>query len=703
MSDRARHLTARALVAAASLLLVLALIAGYARRAAVDSDQFANRATAALRDDSVRSLVAQKVTDEVVLKNEADLLAARPIIESVASGIIGSSAFTELFRAAVRDVHRAVFHRDRDTVILTLADVGTVLAAALQRLRPKLADELEVTGRVELMKRDLGSFGADLARIGDDVRLLAVFLFAFTLVLVAAALVVSPDRRRTVVDLGTGAAAGGVVVVVGYAVVRSLAVDPFEDPQERAAASAIWDAFLGDLRTAGWILAGSGAVVAASAASLIKPIDVRPALRRAAEWITTEPTRPAWRVLRGVALVAAGLIVILARDAVIALLFTLLGVYLIYAGVSAILRLVYRAPAEERPAAAAPRRRFAAPLLAAGVIAAAVAIFVGSGGTTTAAPADGGCNGHEVLCERPLDEVALPATHNAMSVPLPGWYSAEQERPIADQLADGIRGLLIDTHYADRLAGGRLRTDFGSRQDLRRQVEQDGVSPGAIDAALRIRDRLFSGEGERGMYLCHTFCELGGTPLASVLDDIRDFLVSHPDDVLVVINQDYVTPEDFVGAVRDAGLGEMVYQPPTRGSWPTLRQMIDSGRRVIFLAENHAGAAPWYQLAYEALTEETPYTFPKVAELTDPVELPASCEPNRGPPGAPLFLANHWISTDPVPRPSDAAKVNAFAPLLRRMRECERLREHSVNLVAVNFYLEGDLFRVVDALNGVRR
>ena len=45
----------------------------------------------------------------------------------------------------------------------------------------------------------------------------------------------------------------------------------------------------------------------------------------------------------------------------------------------------------------------------------------------------------------------LPATHNSMSVPLPGWYSAEQDKPIADQLADGVRGLLIDTHYADRL------------------------------------------------------------------------------------------------------------------------------------------------------------------------------------------------------------------------------------------------------------
>jgi hypothetical protein len=120
------------------------------------------------------------------------------------------------------------------------------------------------------------------------------------------------------------------------------------------------------------------------------------------------------------------------------------------------------------------------------------------------------------------------------------------------------------------------------------------------------------------------------------------------------------------------------------------------------MAENHAGAAPWYQLAYQRLTEETPYTFPRVAQLTDPAKLPASCEANRGPARASLFLVNHWISTDPLPRPSDAAKVNAYDPLLARMRDCARLRRHTVNLVAVNFYLEGDVFRVVDRLNGVR-
>ena len=198
--------------------------------------------------------------------------------------------------------------------------------------------------------------------------------------------------------------------------------------------------------------------------------------------------------------------------------------------------------------------------IAVGVVAVLIGAFVGTGGTTTAAPAKGPCNGHIELCERPLDEVALAATHNSMSVPLPGWFSSQQDRPIGDQLRDGVRGLLFDTHYADRLPNGKVRTFFGSPEQLRTQAKLDGVSNDAVAAAKRIRDRLgFEGEGERGMYLCHSFCELGATRLDSVLDDLHTFLVANPGAVVVVINQDYVTPEDFVGAVKDAGVAEFAY------------------------------------------------------------------------------------------------------------------------------------------------
>jgi hypothetical protein len=708
-SHPGRLIASRALVVLASLAIVLALVAAYARQAAVDSDQFANRATAALRDDSVRSLIAQKVTDEVILKNEADLIAARPIIESVASEIVGGRAFTGLFRKAVRDVHRALFKRDKNTVTLTVSDVGTVLAAGLEQLRPALADKLQSTRRVELVQSNIGSLSGTLADIAETVQLLALFLLVLSLGLVAGALALSSDRRQTVVELGVGAAVAAVLLVVAYAVTRSIAVEHVEGPDEQAAARAVWDAFLGDLRTSAWILAAFGAVVAASAASLIKPRPFGEPLRVAAAWLSREPQRPALRVLRGALFVAAGVTVLVERNAVLALLMTALGVYLIYEGVSAVLRLVYRPEKHEeeeperRPVRPARRRRFATALVPVVLIAVVVALFLGSGGTTTAAPAKGPCNGRMELCDRPLDRVALAATHNSMSVPLRGWYSSVQERPIADQLSDGVRGLLIDTHYADRLPNGNVRTFFGSSEELRKRVKADGVSDNTVAAALRLRDRLgFEGKGERGMYLCHSFCELGATRLDSVLDDLRAFLVATPGAVVVVINQDYVTPDDFVEAVRKADLEEFAYTGPIRGEWPTLREMVDSNERVVFLAENEAGGAPWYQLAYDSITEETPYAFKKVAQLISPDALAATCEPNRGPEGAPFFLLNHWITTDPVPLPSHAAKVNAYDPLLERARDCQRIRNHLPNLVAVNFYREGDLFRVVDTLNGLR-
>jgi hypothetical protein len=708
-APRSRALTARVLVVLTAIVMVFALVAGYARRAVVDSDQFANRATAALRDDSVRTLIAERVTDEVVLRRQADLLAARPLIESALSGIVGGAPFQGLFRTAVRDVHRAVFDHDEDTVTLTVADVGTVLSAALEKLQPTVARQVRAADRVEVIERHGQTLGASVADAARAVRLLSIVLPLLCLALAAGALWASPDRRRTVAELGVGAAAAGIAVVVLLGVTRGVAVREVHGADERAAAGAIWDAFLGDLRTAGWILAACGAIVTAAATSVLRPMDLGERLRRLAEYVAAEQPTPPRRALRAVALIAAGVVVLLARDAVLSLVVTLAGVLLIYAGVNALLRLIYRPRAIAAADAPAPdekrrsRRRLLVPVAAGGLVIVVVAAFLGTGGASTAAPRTSACDGHPELCDRPLDRVALVATHNAMSVPLPGWFSAEQDRPIAGQLEDGVRGLLIDTHYADRLRNGRLRTYFGSPEDERKQAAQDGIGPDAVDAALRIRERLgFRGEGTRGMYLCHTFCEIGATSLGSVLRDINTFLVTHPDEVMVVVNQDYVTPQDFIRAVNDAGLGDLVYRGPTaKGDWPTLREMIDTNQRIVFLAENHAGGAPWYHLAYKAITEETPYTFGRVALLNDPANVAASCRPNRGPEGAPLFLINHWISTDPVPRPSDAQAVNAYEPLLRRVRRCEQIRHHFPNLIAVNFYRRGAAFRVVDTLNGV--
>ena len=129
--------------------------------------------------------------------------------------------------------------------------------------------------------------------------------------------------------------------------------------------------------------------------------------------------------------------------------------------------------------------------------------------------------------------------------------------------------------------------------------------------------------------------------------------------------------------------------------------MIDSGRQVVVYTE-HVGEARWFGVGYDEAIQETPYSFKRrPALLTEPSNWPASCEPNRGPPDAPLLLMNHWINTDPTPRPSNAALVNQRDVLVGRARECERIRGQPVNLLAVDFVGQGDVEGAADELNGV--
>jgi hypothetical protein len=199
--------------------------------------------------------------------------------------------------------------------------------------------------------------------------------------------------------------------------------------------------------------------------------------------------------------------------------------------------------------------------------------------------------------------------------------------------------------------------------------------------------------GERDVYLAHGFCELGATRFVDVLDDMREFLVMNPGETVIIVIQDEgVTPTDVASCFERSGLDRFVYQGPVVKPWPTLREMIDSNQRVVVMAENQWEGVPWYHGAFD-VCQETPYGFKKPEEFSN--------QPNRGGNNGSLLLMNHWIETTPTPLPSNAEIVNAYDFLLKRARACRKQRGMMPNLVAVDFYRTGDLMRVVDALNGV--
>jgi hypothetical protein len=220
------------------------------------------------------------------------------------------------------------------------------------------------------------------------------------------------------------------------------------------------------------------------------------------------------------------------------------------------------------------------------------------------------------------------------------------------------------------------------------------VGPEGMAAALRIRDRLTGAEtGERDVYMCHGFCELGAQKLVPVLQHMREFLVAHPGEVIIICIQDEgVPPQGIADCFEKSGLIDFVYRGPARPPWPTLREMVDTDQRVLVMNENNSEGVDWIHPAFEVM-QETPYTFHNRSQFSN--------RPNRGDKGGSLYLMNHWIESTPMPKPSNADTVNAHDFLLARAKAFRRERGHLPNLIAVDFYREGDLVGVVRELNAL--
>lgn len=320
-------------------------------------------------------------------------------------------------------------------------------------------------------------------------------------------------------------------------------------------------------------------------------------------------------------------------------------------------------------------------------------VLAGCGGDPEPAPV--GCNGHVELCDRRYDEVAQAATHNAMSAASePGWFAADQPHGIVAQLDFGVRVLLVDSWYGQRT---QRRGIVATAEKVRAEAiadARDQYGARVVDGALRLRRSAgLEPQGEVRPYLCHAMCELGSIPWVRSLREIRDWLDAHPREVVTLFVQDEVSPRDTAAAVEEAGLLPYVHEPAADGVWPTLGEMVDSGRRLVVLMENRGGGDAWPWLI-DGFTQvqDTPYLFESPEEF--------SCAPNRGPADAPLFLVNHWID-DWRHVPQNSAVVNASDVLEPRLEECREERDRLPNFVAVDYYDRGDLMAAINGLNGI--
>jgi hypothetical protein len=698
------------LVVLGTVFLLIGGVLLYARQEVIKSDAFAAHANHALQDENVRAAIGDAVLNQVTTGGGADLLSFRPALESVLDGVIASPQFRAVFRKAAVHAHDLLFKRDRDNVVLDLADAGLAVSGAAKAVSPDLAKHIPKDikpGLISLTNRD---WATDLLDAADSIRFLGLVLPLLGLLCLGGAVAAAPDRRLAFIRIGGAMAAAAVVLLLVLFVGRELLLANFSDDTDtlRSAVAAAWDAFLDGLHTWALLVGAFGLVVAAAASSVLGRLEAGSPAQRAWRVVSHVPEHTWLRALRAAAVFLVSLLVVLDPSAALEIAATVAGGYGIYYAVTELLVLVERPAAgagEEDRVRAHRRALVVAAATPVAVVLLAVILLTGGGGGTAQAAGDAHpktCNGFAQLCDKPLNRVAFAATHNSMAAARRrGWFFANQDGGISEQLDYGFRGLLIDTHYGYSGRGGLrlgiVRTaalaEGKDRQDLVNEIGEEAVAA-AERLGARVNGRP---SGRRGLYLCHTLCELGDTPLVAGLKEITQFLKRHPDEVLIVFIQDAISAKDTATAFNQAGLLKYVYTHRREDPWPTLRQLITSNRRLFVMYEQGPGdpSAPWYHNGFE-LTQETPYKFHTQGELASR----NSCRPNRGASSSPLLQVNHWIDDVPPP-PGSGARSNAYSTLLLRLERCERTRGLVPNIVGVDFYNQGNVLAVVNAINGL--
>jgi len=689
---------ARLSVFAGLMLLFLSAVLIDVSHGLFSADDFANRVAASLGDERVSGYVAEKITD-VLIERRPNLTAVRPLIVGTADGLVGSAPFRAVARTALKSAHQAFFSQTGEDVLLSVPDVGVLVQSALGTMNPELAAKIPKDLETVLARLPQNKLGATLVvarRALTRVTWMQRGVFVAGVGLLLAGVLLDRDRRRSLTRAGVGLVVVALLLALVIPAGRLVALLAAHDPAARGALFGVWRAYFLPLLGFTYAFAGTGVILTAAANSLHEKTDPLEGLRRLARMAAQPPVRRAPRILWIGAMGIAGAVVLAWPSSVVAVAAVIGGLLLLFAALRELFRLMLENVPEftGAPQVTAGRRWPLRAVVGVGIAGGLVALLlIWRRPELAPHPATGivACNGAPELCDRRIDQVSFPATHNAMSnAQIPGWMFPHQSVDFTGQLQYGIRALLVDIHYGFP-GGSRIKTDLeGEGATQEKLVGAVGVE--GFEAAQRIRNRLVGvDEGRRGLYFCHAFCELGAYPVAPALRDIRDWLVANPGEVLLLVIEDYVSPEEIASAFKESGLLEFVYTGPIT-PWPTLRSMILSGGRVLVFTESGKPGVEWLHPAFASF-QETPYTFHAPADF--------SCKPNRGGTSGTLFQVNHWIETTPAPRPSNAEIVNTYDALLDRATKCERERGLKPTYLAVDFGDIGEIVNITRTLNGL--
>ncbi|KAJ5363818.1 uncharacterized protein N7496_009531 [Penicillium cataractarum] len=274
------------------------------------------------------------------------------------------------------------------------------------------------------------------------------------------------------------------------------------------------------------------------------------------------------------------------------------------------------------------------------------------------------CNGRSEYCSRSYSNITFVGSHDSAFVgDLP---QQNQNIDITAQLNMGIRFLQAQTHHS------------------------------LLD--------------DKVLELCHTSCLLedAGT-LKSFLGTVKSFLDANVNEVvtLLLTNGDSVDITEFGSTFSSSGIDSYAFVPSSNplpiGDWPTIGELISSGKRLVVFLDYGADTSK-----VDYILDEFAYYFETAYDVTDSSF--SSCSIDR-PSGASasgrMYIVNHFLDVDilgvKIPDRGAASTTNAATgkgSIGAQAAECEALYNRAPNAVLLDFVDKGNVMEAQNQLNG---
>lgn len=341
------------------------------------------------------------------------------------------------------------------------------------------------------------------------------------------------------------------------------------------------------------------------------------------------------------------------------------------------------------------------------------------------------CHGSQLLCKRRYNEVVYPATHNGHSykksdvahqdlslkeqfdlgiraTTLNVWYDTDSTGKVVPFVCQGIDKKLL---YDPPLDKALEQVPFLFRPFARTCLEKAAPFKKVVLDAFSYAYGTDNAGG--AIPFQHCILDPARQPLQQALADVQTFLRDNPHEIMTLIIEDHTAHlQELAHDFKKAGLTHYVHTQHVDKGWPTLQQMISSGKRLVVFVHGEVDLAykkfPWMHYLWD-------YAWDTKSDFKDVSMFKDCCYdtvPQRGKqafaqrnkdPNNKVFIVNHFIRDLVGGSKQNAIKANRKNVLRTRLKRLQKETGHLPNIVQVDFfeYPAGDFFAVINELNGV--